>query len=299
MLRVGAAHLFTTNASPTGTLNLIGNATVTGGNQSVVIGYSAFGNNASVVVGHGVQRSNTSGGYNVAVGSFTGQNITTGNGNCLIGSNNSGSMTTCVNNTVVGVSSGVGITTQSNNTICGYYSDVRNGANVNFSNCSVLGANIRGVISGDNQVQLGDSLTTTYVYNTVQTRSDARDKADIRDTQLGLAFVEKLRPRDFRWDFREDYRDEYIDPDTQHLTSVQLPKDGSKKRQRFHHGLIAQEVQDVMQEMGIDFGGLQNHSLKGGGDKMTIGYEELVGPLIKAVQELNARVQALEKKAAV
>lgn len=298
VLGVGAARLFTTNASPAGTLNLTGNASVTGGNQSVVIGYSAFANNASVAVGHGVHRSNTSGGYNVAVGSFTGQNLTSGNGNCLVGSNNCGDMTTAVNNTIVGISSGVGITSQSNNTICGYFSNVRDGASVNYSNCSVLGANIRGVISGNNQVQLGDSSTTTHVYGTVQTRSDARDKADVRDTQLGLTFIERLRPRDFRWDFREDYRQEHIDPDTQHLTSLQLDKDGSKKRLRFHHGLIAQEVQAVMHDMGTDFGGLQNHSLKGGGDKMTIGYEELIAPLIKAVQELSARVHALEGRVA-
>src|SRR3546814_18307412 len=37
-------------------------------------------------------------------------------------------------------------------------------------------------------------------------------------------------------------------------------RSGSEKRARFHHGLIAQEVA----ASGYDFGGLQDHSIKGG-----------------------------------
>src|SRR3546814_5297739 len=63
-----------------------------------------------------------------------------------------------------------------------------------YDNWTCLGAN--SVVTGANQVQLGDSATTSYVYGTVQNRSDARDKADIRDTQLGLDFIKALRPVD-------------------------------------------------------------------------------------------------------
>lgn len=73
-----------------------------------------------------------------------------------------------------------------------------------------------------------------------------------------------------------------------------ITKDGSKKRNRYHHGLIAQEVRAVLSEQGIDFGGYQDHSINGGDDVLSIGYEELISPLIKAVQELTARVEALE-----
>ena len=50
-------------------------------------------------------------------------------------------------------------------------------------------------------------VPTTYVYGTVQNRSDSRDKADVRDTVLGLDFINKLRPVDFKWDLREQYID--------------------------------------------------------------------------------------------
>ena len=73
-----------------------------------------------------------------------------------------------------------------------------------------------------------------------------------------------------------------------------LTHDGSKKRTRYHHGLIAQEVETLLQSRGIDFGGYRDHTIKGGEDVKTIGYTELIAPLIKAIQELSAKVEALE-----
>ena len=136
-------------------------------------------------------------------------------------------------------------------------------------------------------MQLGNSATSTYAYNTVQTRSDARDKIDVEDTDLGLAFVEDLRPVRFRNGFREDY----IEDD-----GTVLPPDGSRAGKRFHQGLIAQDVKATMDRLGVDFGGYQDHTVCGGGDVLTLGYTEFVGPLIKAVQELSARVREVEGK---
>jgi hypothetical protein len=169
----------------------------------------------------------------------------------------------------------------------------------NLVNCTALGNT--ATTTGNNQVQLGNSATTTYVYGTVQNRSDARDKTDIRDTQLGLDFIESLRPVDFKWDMREDYTEWVGDPDSgvdedgnyYATKAFHHEKDGSRKRNRYHHGLIAQEVKAVLDAKGIDFGGYQDHSVAGGKDVLSIGYDELVGPLIKAVQELSNQVKAL------
>ena len=73
-------------------------------------------------------------------------------------------------------------------------------------------------------------------------------------------------------------------------------KDGSKKRNRFHHGFIAQEVKVVMDEMNIDFGGYQDHKINGGEDQFTIGYSEFIAPLIKAVQELSSENKEINKR---
>ena len=73
-----------------------------------------------------------------------------------------------------------------------------------------------------------------------------------------------------------------------------ITHDGTHTRTRYHHGLIAQEVQDVIEASGVDFGGFQDHSVNGGQDVLSIGYTELIAPMVKAIQELTARINVLE-----
>lgn len=160
---------------------------------------------------------------------------------------------------------------------------------------------------------LGSDGTNAYYFGTISSRSDGRDKADIRDTALGLDFIAALRPVDYRWDYRDAYRPPMpaapgpTASDAERAAHAEamarwreasklanLVHDGSKKRTRFHHGLIAQEVASVLSERGIDFGGFQHHAVNGGDDVMTLGYTEFIAPLIRSVQELLGAVKALE-----
>src|SRR5699024_7628022 len=77
--------------------------------------------------------------------------------------------------------------------------------------------------------------------------------------------------------------------------SRKKPNDGSMKRTRKHHGVIAQEVRKVMEDMQVEFGGFQDHSLNGGNDVLSIGYEEFIAPLIQSTQELATQLD--EEKA--
>lgn len=163
-----------------------------------------------------------------------------------------------------------------------------------MTNTIGIGADSR--VSGDNQAQIGNSSTTTYVYGTVQNRSDVRDKTDIRATSLGLDFILALEPVDYRWDMRDDYIDWKLDEETGEEVSVVRERDGSKARNRFHHGFIAQEVEKVIRESGVDFGGFQDHSVHGGCEVQSLGYDEFIAPMVKAIQELTARIKALEDK---
>ncbi len=106
-----------------------------------------------------------------------------------------------------------------------------------------------------------------------------------------------LQPRKFRWDMREDYKPPKPGPNAtaedwaaydEACKLENLTHDGTHKRNRFHQGLIAQEVKATMDAMGVDFGGYQDHKINGGQDVLTIGYEEMIAPLIKAIQELKA-----------
>lgn len=243
----------------------------TTGDACTAVGYAALklnttGNN-NTGVGHQALASSTTAFGSTAVGQGAGAAVTTGSANTLIGQGAGATLSTGHQNTIVGTGSDVGAARFSN-TLLGYGI-----ATVNFSGCSLLGNGT--AVTADNQVQLGNSATTTYVYGTVQNRSDIRDKADIRDTVLGLDFINALRPVDFRWAYRED---------------------GGQKRVRFHHGLIAQEVSAACDRLGIEFGGWQDHSISGGADVQSLGYDELIGPLIRAVQQLSDEVRILRSE---
>lgn len=175
---------------------------------------------------------------------------------------------------------------------------------VDVFNSSALG--YQASVSGSSQVQLGNSATTTYVYGTVQNRSDERDKTDIRDTVLGIDFIMGLRPVDGRWDMRDDYYEERdieigVDENNQPIFKTErtlLTKDGSKKRHRYHHWFVAQEVNALCEKLGVDFGGYQDHKLAGGGDVLSLGYDEFIPPAIKAIQECWKRMDAIELRLA-
>ena len=237
--------------------------------------------------------------FNAYVGYQTGRNMQ-GNGNTGIGNSaiqGVGSSSTGADNTAVGFWAMRVITSGASNTAIGSaagYSSVTTQDNV-----TCLG--YQAEITGSNQVQLGNSSTTTYAYGAVQNRSDERDKADIQTTNLGLDFVMQLQPRMFRWDMREDYRPPAPGPDAtpeeieawqEACKLANITHDGTHKRNRLHHGLVAQEVKAVMDSMGVDFGGYQDHTIKGGDAVLSIGYEEMIAPLIKAIQELKAEFDA-------
>jgi hypothetical protein len=222
------------------------------------------------------------------LGHFTFQSMLSGESSVAVGSYAAYDITASVQNTYVGVFAG---------TTARRY------------NCTMLGYTAN--TTGNNQVQLGGVGTTTYAYGAVQDRSDIRDKADVRDTTLGLDFIMALRPVDFKWDLRDSYKtlppaapspeatEEakenhriLMEQWTQANDINNIVHDGTHKRSRYHHGLIAQEVKQVLDDKGIDFGGYQDHAIKGGENVQSIGYSELVAPLIKAIQQLKQEFDA-------
>lgn len=253
-----AGALNTTGGSNTHVGRLAGNKTTTGsnntsvGDQSLVNSTTASDNTA---IGAGALFTSTTGFSNTAVGRSAATALTTGSRNTVFGALAANSITTGSQNTALGA-------------------EALNGTN--FDNSTGVG--YQAVVTGSNQVQIGNSATTAYVYGTVQNRSDVRDKADIRDTEFGLDFIMKLRPVDFRWDLREDYFEVLEDG-----TRVRHERDGTRKRSRYHHGFIAQEISP-------EFGGLQDHSINGGDDVLSLGYDEFVGPIVKGMQQLVTRL---------
>ena len=134
----------------------------------------------------------------------------------------------------------------------------------------------------DNVGYIGDSSHRWQaIYSTngnIQT-SDIREKTEIKPIQLGLDFVNDLNPVSYKW-----IENERLD---------------ASKDKRNHQGLIAQEVAETLEKHGVnknDFGGLDIQKTDKYDDFHGMSYEQLVAPMIKAIQELTAKVERLEAK---
>jgi hypothetical protein len=287
----------------------------------------------------------TSGGFNTAVGRKALTKNTTGSNSVAVGYQALAALTTASNNTAIGYQALSQVITGQFNTGVGYQVSLSDGKDystlfgvsslVDASYAAAIGPNTEvsadhGVAIGsaakvlsnglnsvaigkDTQIdspdviQLGTNSTTVQVYNAISVLSDIRDKADVRDTVLGLEFIEALRPVDYRMDVRDSYRTAEPArpaPDasaadkaawkTAHDAWAEanrlgnLHADGTRKGERFHHGFVAQEVEGLIAASGIDFGGYQDASVNGGEDRKQLAYTEFIAPVIRAVQELAA-----------
>lgn len=125
--------------------------------------------------------------------------------------------------------------------------------------------------ASDNAYSLGDSShrpTVVWAVNgTIQT-SDARQKKNKVDSDLGLPFIRSLRP------VRFDRLEEVDDTD--------------------HYGFLAQEVEAALG--GRHFAGL--HKPDGPEDSYGLNYSEFVSPLVKGEQDLADEVDALKAELA-
>ena len=262
--------------------NLAGNG-MTGsggtGNFTTMLGYAAGGaggnNSFNTYAGYfaGYNMNST---QNVAVGvsAMSGAAGATGASNVAVGYQALDAITTGEFNTAIGHSALGNLTTYSNSIGLGY----------------------NALVINSNQCQIGDGNVDAYAksFNDV---SDARDKADIQPTNLGLNFIMQLQPRMFRWDMREFYRpakpvpgasQQEIDAWLEASKLANLTHDGTHKRNRLHQGLVAQEVKAVIDSIGVDFGGFRDASVNGGDAQMSLEYTQFIAPLIKAIQELKA-----------
>jgi hypothetical protein len=123
---------------------------------------------------------------------------------------------------------------------------------------------------------------------TIQT-SDAREKKDIADCTLGLSFVNSLRAVSYKWIHTGSKLADNPDGSASLVEKV---------GKRTHYGLIAQEVEKAVTDAGINVDDFAPCIGSPDDPDATRGlrYQELIAPLIKAVQELSAKVKVLEGK---
>ena len=102
---------------------------------------------------------------------------------------------------------------------------------------------------------------TVYSINALNT-SDRNEKKNISGSDLGLSFINSLNPVKYNWVWDND--DSPI-----------------------HYGLIAQEVNEIASNENVAIVHKEN-------DNWSMAYNELISPMIKAIQELSDEVNQLK-----
>ena len=240
----------------------------------------------------------TGGSYNTSVGARSLETNTTGDDNTAVGVNSLFKNSIGNNNTAVGRNSlynatgdgnvatgfyaGDLITSGTNNTIIGNAADPS--ANT-AENQIVIGYATTG--TGNNQIALGNTDITHIKaqVTSITGYSDSRIKRDIRNNDLGLAFINKLRTVKYKLKNPADYplalREKRFTKGDE-----SRPEDNEK----IYDGLIAQEVKSVLDELGVEWSGWSKNDSDG---KQGIQYGALTVPLIKAVQEQQEQINEL------
>ena len=115
-------------------------------------------------------------------------------------------------------------------------------------------------------------------YRTQTTFSDIRLKKDIEDSNLGLSFINNLRPVSFYRNLGENSE------------GVEVFK--NKKT----YGFVAQEVKESYPLYTDTFEGWNLEDENDPDSYQQISYDNFIAPMVKAIQELSAKVDELESR---
>jgi hypothetical protein len=258
----------------------------TTGSDNCIFGYEAGGavttGIENTMLGYYAGAATTTPDYNTFIGSGAGQANTTGAANTTIGAAAGDALTTGANNTIAGRDAGGVLNTGTNNLLLGHDS-------------GLSGSPGGALTNDDNKIVLGDeNIAEAHTQVDWTIASDKRDKTDVEPVKMGLEFINKLEPVTYRWDKRIKYVDK-TDP-TVDLNEVTT--DGTHKEDWLDTGFLAQDVEDLESEYGYNISDKTNltTTLSGDGKQYGLTYSKFTPMLVKAVQELSAKVEELETK---
>ncbi|MHC1703656.1 MAG: tail fiber domain-containing protein [Tenuifilaceae bacterium] len=281
----GYNNVFIGNQS--GRNNTVGSLNVASGYRTL---FNNISGNSNVANGEVSLYSNTTGSANTASGLMSLYSNSTANANTATGyqtlySNNTGNA-----NTAVGTQALFSNTTGNGNTALGYRAFL---ALDNISNSTAIGAYTQVTIS--NQVRLGDP-NVVWIGGQVgwSTVSDGRFKNIVKDEVKGLDFITRLNPVIYNFDTQK--YDEFLLKNTTKSIKNEIvsKKDYTESKAIKRSGFVAQDVEKAAKESGFIFNGV--HHPENDNDNYSIDYSLLTVPLVKAVQELNAKNEEQQKQ---
>ena len=233
------------NFTQTGTNNIgVGRRAL----ESLVTGVNNVG------VGTLALNLNQGGNNNVAIGREALESIRNGNSNIAIGYRAMDRANSGDNNTFLGARTG----------FAGSLNDAYLTA-PGVDNSTALGADAE--VSDSNQIRLGDDNVVTILGKVMfQAASDKRFKKNIKDLDLGLEFIQDLRP-----------------------VSYQMKSD---KHDKESFGFIAQEIEESLgdRDTMLIYTELTEEGMK------YMRHTDLIAPLVKAVQEQQEEIEYLKKE---
>jgi hypothetical protein len=234
-------------------------------------GYDMDGGDYCVFVGYRAGYNGGTGLDNVGIGSYSADALSSGYDNTCVGHLSGTAITSGYNNTCIGHNAGTSVTTGNNTTCVGHDAGTTYAGS---SNCTVLGNGANATATtATNQITLGNASISSLRCNvtSISSLSDERDKTAIEDIPYGLDFINAMRPVEFTWNRRDG--------------SMGAAKD---------IGFIAQELAEVE----MDFSSTSRTRMVSFEDpeKWEAAPNRTYPILIKAVQELSAKCEALEAR---
>ncbi len=291
--------------------------------------FTSSSDNQNTAVGFHAGKEITTGTENTIMGGEAGDALTVGNGNVALGvqalsGNVNGSRNTAVGttalkvaeasgstssnqyNVAIGYGAGLNVSTGGFHTLIGSFAGdtlTSGGSNI----CIGYGADTGGAGS-DNAITIGVNITSSSndfsfgkASNVVKNdfdsdanwsrSSDVRLKKNITDQKLGLDFINDLRTVKYNWKPNDE-----LDASDAQLAHLRREDDDGNiindmNTEATMHNFIAQEVKAALDTAGVsDFSGWSEDQY----GVQQVSREMFVIPLVKAVQELSAKVTALE-----
>jgi hypothetical protein len=228
-------------------------------------GFSNTNGNENTFIGAYAGQSNTEGLHNSFLGVTTGSANTLGSENTFLGAHAGYFNVLGSYNTFVGNFAGEANSAGNYNTFLGFEADAANG---NLTNAVAIGYG--AIANASNSITLGNtSITSIGGQVSWGTFSDARLKTNVQKSTLGLNFIKSLQP-----------------------VTYEYKAEGQKGIQ--YTGLIAQDVEKILNELNLSFSGLVRPTNKN--DYYSIRYGDFVIPLITAVKEQQLQIEKLEKE---
>lgn len=192
-------------------------------------------------------------GESVFIGTETAKVLSDGTGSVFIGFRSGQIASSSFNNVFIGKNSGDNLTVGQNNIAIGYDAKPT-------------------TATTSNSITLGNSSNNVLrcAVTSITSLSDARDKKEVEDLNVGLEFIDGLRPVKFVWDDRDE----------------------NGKHEIADFGFIAQDLKAA--EEAVEMADVLKLVYDENPEKLEASYGKLIPILVKAVQELSAEVKQLK-----